>query len=84
MEQYGNDSLLLDAHIPLRDNIYEGSYRLWGPALKDPQAHDIQEIVMRHSDPPDEVYRDLFKSAALRGYKLSYKNDGYYIFTSKT
>ena len=84
MEQYGNDSLLLRARIPLKNNIYEGSYRLWGPALKDPQLYDIQEIVMRHSDPPDEVYRDLFKSAALRDYRLSYKNDGYYIFTSKT
>jgi hypothetical protein len=83
MESYGNDSLLLEAHVPLRKNIYEGSYKLWAPALRDPQRFDVQQIVMRHSNPPDQVYTTLNGSDVLRGYALSYENAGYYIYTSK-
>jgi len=84
MEEYGNDSLLLKAHIALNNDIYEGAYRLWNPALKDPRRYHIQEIVMRHSNPPDEVYKHLAGSQTLRDYRLSYENGGYYIYTSKT
>jgi hypothetical protein len=82
MESFGNDMIMFNAKIALHNNIYEGSYRLWEPALRYPVENEIQWIVMRHPGQlePDRVYRDLHESAALDSYKLVFENQGYYVY----
>lgn len=82
IESFGNNTILFNARISLRDRIYEGSYRLWDPALKDPAGSDIQWIVMRHmgQNQPDKVYQNLHGTEALAPYKQVFANNGYYIF----
>ncbi|HEV7952062.1 MAG TPA: glycosyltransferase family 39 protein [Candidatus Saccharimonadales bacterium] len=82
MESFGNDTIMFDAQIPLRNNVYEGSYRLWEPALQDPAGHDIQWIVMRHGGlfEPDRVYTDLSNQPALNSYDKVFENEGYVIY----
>lgn len=82
MESFGNDMIMFNAQIPLSECIYEGSFRLWEPALQNPAGNDIRWIVMRHAGQlqPDKVYRELYNTDALRSYQLAYENGGYYIY----
>jgi hypothetical protein len=82
MESFGNDMIMFNAKIALRNNIYEGSYRLWEPALQYPVENKIQWIVMRHPGQlqPDRVYQDLHDKPALESYDLVFENQGYYIY----
>lgn len=82
MESFGNDMIMFNAKIGLSQCIYEGSFRLWEPALRDPAGNDIHWIVMRHAgqQQPDKVYRELYNKDALQSYHLAYENAGYYVF----
>lgn len=86
MESFGNDMVMFHARIALSNCIYEGSFRLWEPALKDPANNDIQWIVMRHAGQlqPDKVYRELYGTEALVAYNLAFKNDAYYIYERRS
>lgn len=86
MESFGNDMVMFNARIPLSDCIYEGSFRLWEPALQDPANNDIQLIVMRHAGQlqPDKVYRQLYNTEALAAYDLAFENDAYYIYERRS
>ncbi|MDB5186600.1 MAG: hypothetical protein JWM07_72 [Candidatus Saccharibacteria bacterium] len=86
MESFGNDTIMFDAQIPLRNNVYEGSYRLWEPALQDPAGHDIQWIVMRHDGQfePDRVFTSLSNKPALNSYSVAFKNEGYVIYERRS
>jgi 4-amino-4-deoxy-L-arabinose transferase-like glycosyltransferase len=46
MESFGNDIMQYSSGIPLRNIIYEGSYRMWEEALKNPQDW-AEWVVMR-------------------------------------
>ncbi len=83
MESFGNELVLFEAGIPTGANLYEGSYQLWEPALAHPAGSDIQWIVMRHTDQPDEVYTTLDGSPELDGYTLAFQNNSYYVFEEK-
>ena len=83
MESFGNELVLFDAGITPQRNIYEGSYRLWEPALKDPAAQHVRWIVMRGGDQPDKVSTALNASSALGQYSLVYQNDTYQIFKER-
>src|SRR5262249_43625347 len=76
---FGSESVLFDARVSLGDNVYEGSYREWLPALADPQAHDIKWIVMRYAG-PDQVAEALGRSPKLRPYTRVYQNAQYRIY----
>jgi hypothetical protein len=80
MDSFGNDAMLLRSHISLSNYVYEGSYRLWGPALADPERLGIHWIVMRHAIPTDGVYRALHGQQTMRDYHLVYGNAGYSIY----
>lgn len=80
MESYGNDSLLPQAHIDLTNDVYEGSYQLWQPALAHPEKSGIDWIVMRQTSDPDQVYLHLHGRPALHGYRLVYRNGGYLVY----
>lgn len=86
MESFGNDTIIFDAQIPLRDTIYEGSYRLWEPALQDPVGQGIQWIVMRHDGQfePDRVYTGLFNKPVLDSFNKVFENKGYAIYERRS
>lgn len=82
MESFGNDMIMFNARIPLSQNIHEGSFRLWEPALQDPAGQEIEWIVMRHAgnNQSDIVYRALYNKPALQSYRLVFENSSYYIY----
>lgn len=83
MESFGNETILFDAEMPLSENIYEGSYKLWMPALIDPDGNNIEWIIMRHGKSEDKVYEMLFSSPELDSYTLVFHNDVYFIYERK-
>ena len=84
MESYGNENVAFDSHVPMQDQVYEGSYRLWPPALANPSGHGIAWIVMRReSNHQDQVYKHLFGSTLIDGYRLVWHNHDYLIYASQ-
>jgi hypothetical protein len=81
MESYGNENVAFASHVPLGDQVYEGSYRLWAPALSNPSGHDIAWIVMRdETSHYDQVYTGLYGSTLIDGYRLAWRNHDYLIY----
>jgi len=74
--------VLFDAKVPTSNNIYEGSYKLWQPALKDPIRSHIVWIVMSNSQ-ADQVFTSLHNSPALKPYRLVYNHLNYKIYERK-
>jgi hypothetical protein len=83
MESFGNELVLFRANIGLGDNVYEGSYKMWEPALDNPSDHQIKWIVMRHTSQPDLVYTDLHDSPELDSYTKVFSNDSYDVYEEK-
>ncbi len=84
MESYGNENVAFDSHVPMQEQVYEGSYRLWPPALANPSGHGIAWIVMRReSNHQDQVYKHLFGSTLIDGYRLVWHNHDYLIYASQ-
>jgi hypothetical protein len=79
MESYGNEEVAYASHVPLQDQVYEGSYRLWAPALAHPGYHEIAWVVM-HDSSQDEVYTGLRASIVRYGYRLAWTNGEYLIY----
>jgi len=83
MESYGNEEVAFASHVPAQDQVYEGSYRLWQPALANPSGHRIAWIVMRtEKNDRDLVYKDLFGSSLIDGYRRVWSNPDYVIYAS--
>jgi hypothetical protein len=83
MESFGNEQVVFESRIPSRNHIYEGSYRLWEPALQQPRARRIAWIFMRRSEgTEDRVFRALTNSPQLRHYKLVYRDIDRLIYAS--
>ena len=81
MESYGNESVSFASHIPLGNQVYEGSYRIWAPTLSNPSGHNIMWIVMRdETDHQDEVYTSLHGSTLIDGYRLVWQNHDYLVY----
>jgi hypothetical protein len=77
---FGNEGVLYEAHIAPGADVYEGTHRLWLPAIADPAGAHIQWIVMR-TNAIDRVYRGLHGSGRLRaGYRLVYDRREYQIY----
>ncbi|MDQ0922357.1 putative membrane protein YphA (DoxX/SURF4 family) [Pseudarthrobacter sp. W1I19] len=84
MESFGNEFILFHANIPPGQNIDEGSYRLWGPAIVDPASSGITWIIMRHTEAqPDHVYLNLHGKQALDQYALALESDDYYVYKAR-
>jgi hypothetical protein len=79
MESYGNEEVAYASHVPLQQQVYEGSYRLWTPALAHPGYHNIVWVVM-HDSAEDQVYAGLHASIARYGYRLVWTNNDYLIY----
>jgi hypothetical protein len=83
IESFGNESILFDARIPLSNNIYEGSYQKWDPALSNPPGQEIRWIVARGGNGPDQSYTELSSSGKLGKYDEVFKNDLYAVYKIK-
>jgi hypothetical protein len=79
MESYGNEQVAYASHVPLQNQVYEGSYRLWVPALAHPGYHEIAWVVM-HVSSQDEVYTGLRGPIVRYGYRLAWTNGDYLIY----
>jgi hypothetical protein len=76
-ESFGNELIAFNG-VPSAVQIYEGSFRLWEPALHDPLGNSIEWIVMRGGTKPDKVYQT-FNGQTPTGYTSVFKTtDGDY------
>lgn len=81
MESFGNEAVTFGSRIPLGLIVYEGSYRKWQPALRDPRAQGIEWIYMRRQPgTPDDVWRALHGTSKLSGYSLAYADQDRLIY----
>ncbi|MFT8310439.1 MAG: glycosyltransferase family 39 protein [Sporolactobacillus sp.] len=78
-QSFGNEQILFKALIPPTHNIYEGSYKIWQSALKNPMKHHVEWILMRRNDRTDQVYRSINRNA-LSKYRSVYQNSVYELF----
>jgi Dolichyl-phosphate-mannose-protein mannosyltransferase len=71
MESFGNENIAFQ--IPSDQLVYEGSYRQWQPALRNPSGNHIEWIIARCGDSPspDKVCLALGQ-AQLSHYTLVY------------
>jgi hypothetical protein len=71
MESFGNENIAFQ--IPSDQLVYEGSYRQWQPALRNPSGNHIEWIIARCGDAPspDKVCLALGQ-AQLSHYTLVY------------
>jgi hypothetical protein len=81
IESYGNEDLAFSSRVPVTDQVYEGSYRKWAPALANPSGHGITWIVMRDEPGnPDQVFTALHGSTLIDGYRLAWSNANYLVY----
>jgi hypothetical protein len=83
IESFGNESILFHARISLTNNVYEGSYRLWDPALSNPPGQQIKWIVMRGGTGPDQTHQELSSSSKLNDYNEVFQNELYTVYRVK-
>jgi hypothetical protein len=83
IESFGNESVLFNARVPLTNNVYEGSYQKWDPALSDPPGQQIKWIVMRAGKAPDKTYGELYGSDKIAAYTEVFRNDLYIVYQRK-
>jgi hypothetical protein len=83
IESFGNESILFHARVPLTNNVYEGSYQMWDPALSSPPGQLIRWIIMRGGSSPDETYRELHGSSKLDEYNEVFSNGLYSVYRRK-
>jgi glycosyltransferase involved in cell wall biosynthesis/putative flippase GtrA len=83
MESYGNEAVAFYSRVPMEDQVYEGSYRMWLPALSNPSGHHIVWVVMRQTpNNLDLVYKSLYGTTAMDGYTKVYANGDLIIYAS--
>ena len=70
MESFRNEDVAFE--VPSDELVYEGSYRLWLPALQHPASSDISWIIARCGSDPDQVCRSV-TNAQLSGYEVVYR-----------
>lgn len=82
MQGFGNEYASFASRVPIGETIYEGSYRIWDRALKDPSAQGIAWIYMSRSA-TDQVYQSLHGSAELNSYVLVFDDGVRMIYQSR-
>ncbi len=76
MQNFGNELVTFQSQLPLGEIIYEGSFRMWEPALEDPVESGVRWIYMRSSKgAEDGVYKSLHDTPVLNeNYQLLYQD----------
>ncbi|UBU09771.1 glycosyltransferase family 39 protein [Nonomuraea gerenzanensis] len=82
MENHGNEIVAFESRIPLGRIVYEGSFRLWRPALEDPAGRGIQWIYARTAPgKEDRTWQALRERASLTDdYTLVYRDAAQHIY----
>ena len=80
LQSFGSESILFQAGIPPSNNIYEGSYQKWDPALSNPPGQQIRWIVMRTGEKPDDTFTELHGTTKMDAYSEIFRNDMYIIY----
>ncbi|MGH3217975.1 MAG: glycosyltransferase [Streptosporangiaceae bacterium] len=70
MESYGNERIAFA--LPSNELVYEGSYRQWLPALRDPAGNDIQWIVMDCRANDQDLVCSALTKQQLASYRIVY------------
>lgn len=69
MESFGNESVTFRSQLPTEKIVYEGSFRLWQPAIHDPARHQVRWIYLRQTaDNQDDAWRALHDTPQLRDH----------------
>ncbi len=94
LESYGNEKFQFDSQVSLNQYIYEGSYKLWLPALeapwkftrwvvmRGPTSNKSQNKVAVFTDKVWTTWRD--KPEFVQRYQLIYRNAGMEIWQLKS
>jgi hypothetical protein len=85
MESFGNESVTFESRIPTQNIVYEGSFKMWGPALRDPAAAGIRWIYLR-TTPGQQDDADLVLSGNPElgtVYQLMYKDADRVVYRRK-
>ncbi|WP_169789205.1 glycosyltransferase family 39 protein [Nonomuraea candida] len=82
MENHGNETVTFGSRIPLGRIVYEGSFRVWDRALKDPAGQGIRWIYARTlAGRDDRTWRALRDLPALtRDFTLVYQDEVQHIY----
>jgi hypothetical protein len=83
IEGFGNETILFHARISLTNNVYEGSYQKWDPALSNPPGQQIRWIVMRFGDKPDKTYREIYGTYKLKEYNEVFRSSRHVVYERK-
>lgn len=85
IESYGNEEVQVKSGIPTEMLLYEGSYKLWGPAQKYPDQY-VDWILMRASgDNKDKVYLALKDTPMLTdNFVLVFQNQDIEIYKKRS
>ncbi len=85
MESFGNESVTFESAIPTQNIVYEGSFRMWQPDLRDPAAHGIRWIYLRTTPgQPDDTYLALNANPELTtDYQLVYQDSDRSVYRRK-
>lgn len=83
VESFGNESILFKARISLTNNVYEGSYQKWDPALSNPPGQQIRWIIARSGNGSDQTYSELQNSPKVQAYTEVFRNDLYVVYKIK-
>jgi hypothetical protein len=76
MESWGNEAVTFESRIPTANILYEGSFRLWQPALRDPANRGVRWVHLRNQPgQEDDVWRALNGTPQLlNNYDLVYRD----------
>jgi hypothetical protein len=76
MESFGNESVTFGSQIPTERIVYEGSFRMWEPALDHPARHGIRWVYLRTTPgSEDDTAQALAGTPELEdGYVLVYED----------
>jgi glycosyltransferase involved in cell wall biosynthesis len=85
MESFGNESVTFESRIPTQNIVYEGSFKMWGPALRDPAGAGIRWIYLRttpgQQDDADQVLGE--NSELGSTYQVVYKDADRVVYRRK-
>ena len=82
MQSWGNEAVTFDSRMPTANILYEGSFRLWQPALRDPAGRGVRWVYLRNQPgQEDEVWRALNGTPQLLdNYELVHRDAGRLIY----
>lgn len=76
------DGFMHDSGIPQKKYILEGSYKIWGRSIDNPDLY-ADWIIISYGNKRDGLYNKLNMSKVKEDFEIAYENQGFYIFKRK-